>query len=324
MLSPGLAASLPVGAPPPMLTVSLGLIGVGLLWRAAAEHIGFPYLPGEAMVVAALAVYATIVTLYVVGLRRDAGALARDLARPAGRGAVPAATEGMILAGAALLPFAASAAPIVWSVGVFLHLFLLVRLLGLMTEMKPQDRAPSGFLVVPLCGLIVAPVGGAPMASEVALGASSVASLFFWISLGIYAALAPAAVSQLLTRPTRPEYRPGAYVLLAPPAVAVVGYDKLHPDGALTPLLFVIACMIVAIAWMKRDWLTEGGFAPTWACFTFPSAAFAGACLTMAGRSGTRLAEVMAGLAVLAATALTLYVARLCVVAWREGRMHPL
>lgn len=310
--------------PPPFLSISLGLVGLGLVWRAASENLGAPAALGEAMVVVALAVFATVAVLFVLGLREEPGALGRDLARPAGRGSIPAGSEALMLAGAAILPMAPQAAPFVWTAGVFLHLWLAARLVGLLARMAPEDRAPTGFLVVPFCGLIVAPVGGAPMADQTALGAASIAELLFWGSLGAYLVLLTFAARRLARVPTPPHLRPGAYILLAPPAVAVVGYEKLHPEGPLTPWLFGLAAALLTYASQRRDWLTEGGFAPTWGAFTFPTVAFAGACLTVAGRIGGPLAQGAATVAVVGATAITVGVALRAFRAWRDGDLPPM
>lgn len=310
-------------APAPLLPTCLGLIGLGMVWRKAAAYLAAPYWLGEAAVIGSLAVFAAVSTLYLSSTLSQPGALRADVRAKAGRSAVPAGSEALMLSGAALLPLAPGVAPFVWTAGIFLHVFLMTLVFRELRAMGPAEWAPTGFLVVPFVGLIVAPIGGGPL-GEQALGAPGIAAALFWWSLLLYLALLPAAAWRLATQPTEPRLRPGAYVLLAPPSVAVIGYDKLDPEGGLTVGLFALSLVILAVLARHRRWLMGDGFAPTWGCFTFPSAAFAGACLTMAARNPDLLWRGVAAAATLGATAITTYVALRMLAAWRAGRIVTL
>lgn len=301
--------------PAAMLPICLGMIGLGMLWRASAIHLAAPGWVGQALLTGAILFFAVIGFLYARTVIAYPTRLGRDIRRPAGRGAVPAGSEALIMTGAAIATSSPDIALTVWGAGVFLHIHLAVTLAREFQTMAPGDREPSGYLVIPLTGLIVAPIGGVP------LGLWLVSALLFWVSLILYAALLPAVLVRLMAKPTVGRLRPGAFALIAPPAGGAVSAELLFPGGALTPWLLALACVLLAGCLLRLRWMTETGFAGTWSSFTFPATALAGAFVIMAGREDAFAWNQLAGFSVLAASAVVFYVARGVLRLWQSRRI---
>ena len=294
---------IPRRAPAALLPVCLGLIGTALVWRSAAEHGAAPALLAELFIAAAIGVFALVASAYTRRVWRGPAALPADLRARAG---TPGGTEALMFVGVALLPVSAWAAALVWGIAALLQTALVLRVLADQTAAPPEDPVLTLFLVVPFGGLLLAPV---------ALGAA-----LFWPLLALYVAVAPAVVWHFASRPVVPAERPAAWVLLAPPSVAAIAAEALYPGSMLTPWLHALAALTLVFLVTQLRWLTAGGFAPSWGCFTYPTAAFAGATWAMAGRSGDPFWLTLALAAALMATAITTAVAARALTAWRQRR----
>jgi tellurite resistance protein len=304
--------------PTALLSVCLGLVGAGLAWRAAARILDAPVMIGEAWIGAALGIFALCGGLYLRKATVIAGALRRDLALPAGRGAVSAGSMTLILAGAALEPLAPASAGALWAAGVALHLTLAALLLRVLADMPRDGRPATASLFVPLVGQIAAPVGG------VALGFAALSAALFWLAIAVWLFLTPLILLRLATAEAPvPALRPATFILLAPPSIGLVAYDRLYPGGPLTVPLFAAACVALAGLALRCRWLTAGGWNPGWGAFTFPSASFAGACLVMAERNLGVGWDRFAAFALAGASLTTLYVAWRTAHAWATGALAP-
>ncbi len=302
--------------PPGLLAVCLGLIGCGLDWRAAARVLGAPEAIGQLWLGAAGGALGWVAFLYLRKVVDRPGALSHDLRMPAGRGAVAAGSMALMLSGAALAPLSPSAATVVWAAGVILHAYVAVALLRELAGMPPDGRPAMPALYLPFVGQIVAPIGG------VALGFEAVSAALFWLAVAVWAALTPFVLRRLARAAAPPPFlRPGVAILLAPPAIGLVAYDRLAPDGWLVWPMFALAWLALIGLVTRAGWLIEGGWTLGWAAFTFPAAAFAGACLVMAERQlGPGWDWIAAG-ALTAASLITLYVALRTAAAALKGEL---
>lgn len=304
--------------PPGLLPVCLGLLGCGLAWRLATRVLGAPEAVGPVWLGAAAAVLALVAGLYLRKVVDRVGALSFDLRMPAGRGAVSTGTVALMLAGAAAAPLAAPAATVLWAAGVILHFYVAVALLRELAAMPPDGRPPAPALLTPFAGHMAAPVGG------VTLGFAAVSEGLFWLAAAAWLALTPFILRKLARgAPPPPFLRPEVTTLLTPPALGVVAYDRLHPEGVLATPLFLLALLTLFALVTRARWLTEGGWTLGWGAFVFPLAAFAWACLVMAERHIGPAWDWMAALALTAASLAALYVAWRTLEAAAKGRLAP-
>jgi tellurite resistance protein len=304
--------------PPGLLSVCLGLIGCGLAWRTAARVLGAPEAVGQLWLGAAGAVFALCAFLYLRKVIDRPGALSHDLRMPAGRGAVSAGSMTLMLGGAALAPLSASAGTLVWAAGVILHAYVAVALLRELAGMPADGRPAIPGLYLPFVGQIVAPVGG------VSLGFWAVSAGLFWLAVGVWAALTPFILRRLARASAPPPFlRPGVAILLAPPAIGLVAYDRLYPEGWLVWPMFALAGLALFGLVTRVGWLIEGGWTLGWGAFTFPCAAFAGASLVMAERQIGPAWDWVAIAALVSASLLTLYIAARTAEAALKGELAP-
>lgn len=301
---------------PAILPVCLGLVGTGLVWRDAVDVLGAPEGIAGLWLGAALAVLAVCLGLYVRRVSIRPEALLHDLRMPAGRGAVSAGSMALMLAGAALAPVWVAAAMVAWGAGVILHVFLAVVLLRELALMPPDGRPVTATLLVPFAGQIVAPLGG------VALGFEGVAAALFWLGMAVWLALTPFILRRLWRAASPPPpVRPGTAILLVPPAIGCVALDRLEPGNLLSVGLFAVACVVLLGLLLRVRWLAGHGWSAGWDAFTYPLAAFAGACLAMVPHWPAIWVLDAAAVAVTAASLLTLYVAIRTAQGWLAGRI---
>jgi tellurite resistance protein len=296
------------------MPICLGLLGMGLVWRKAAEVLGAPPAVGETWVGASLAIFALCLTLYGRRVTERPAALLHDLRMPLTRGAVSAGSMTLMLSGAAMAAIWAPVAMLLWGAGVVLHGFLALLLLRELALVPPDGRPATASLFVPFAGYLVAPQGG------VALGFGIVATVLFWLGVAVWLALTPLVLRRLWRASSPPPpLRPATAILLAPPSISAIGLDTLDPGNPTVPFLFVLSCLTLLALLSHLRWLTTGGWSAGWGAFTFPMAAFAGVSLIMAERLQTEPMRVAAALAVTAASLITLYAAWRLTRAWVTG-----
>jgi tellurite resistance protein len=302
--------------PPALFPACLGLIGAGLAWRAAGAGSGLATAMAEIWLGAALAVYALCVLLYARKVAARPAALGHDLRMPAGRGAVPAISVGMMLAAAALAPVAPGTATAIWAAALALHAVIVALLTRELFALPPDGRPATAPLFVAYAGYVVAPNAGA------ALGFQTLSWWLLAIGAVGWLSLLPFVLRRLATARVAPPppLRPGAAVLLAPPAMVATALDRLGADPRLEAASYAVALLTLAgLLWSWR-WLTAGGWTPAWGAFTFPACAFATATAA-AVPGGFGLGATAA--TVTLASLLTLYVAGRMADAWAKGRLAP-
>lgn len=300
--------------PPSLFPACLGLIGAGLAWRAAGAGSGLATAMAEIWLGAALAVYAVCVMLYARKIVARPAALGHDLRMPAGRGAVPAISVGMMLAAAGLAPVTPLTATAIWFAALALHAVIVALLTRELFALPPDGRPAVAPLFVAYAGYVVAPNAGA------ALGYADLSAALLAVGTVGWLALLPSVLRRLATARVAPPppMRPGTAVLLAPPAMIATALDRLGADPRLEAAAYSVALLTLAgLLWNWR-WLTAGGWTPAWGAFTFPACAFATA--TAAAAPGD-FGYVATAVSVTLASLLTLYVAGRMADAWGKGRL---
>lgn len=165
-----------------------------------------------------------------------------------------------------------------------------------------RDAALTVFPFAPFGGLLPGPLDGA-------------GALPLWPLLALCALTDPAVILLPARGHLAEAERPAAWVLLAPPSVVAIAAEAAHPGGPLSPVLYGVASLTRLGLLGQLRWLTSAGFTPSWACSTFPSAAFVGASWAMTVRTGSPALET------LAVTMISVTVAGLPLHAWTCRRI---
>jgi len=298
---PKLFASTPPAIFPPLL----GLLGLVLALRMAAEGAGFGAGVAELVAGAVLALWlAAVVAIKVKGLRRP-GVLIEDMRPLPGRAGLAAASMSGMAAGAVIAPYQ----PLIGLVLLWGSLAAHGVLLGvLLVSLSRQPRAAWGVnptLHLSLVGFIVA----APPLAQ--MGWSQSAVVIFWGALLAAVAIWLASAFDLARHVPPAPLRPLLAIHLFPAALLSVTAMALGwPDlgMGLAALSVGIAVLLLAAG----RWIAGPVFSPMWGAFSYPLAAFASALLAQGGMAA------QAGLVVTFAA-----LGIIPVIAWKVLKLWP-
>jgi len=304
---PPARAGLARRTPPAIFPPILGLLGVGLAWRAwfdgtdgAGAALAEVFLGGVAVL------YAVALAAWLAKPLRRPSVLAEEIVPlPGLAGMAAACLSGMLLAAALArwTPGLALGVVVAALAGIFLvGLGFIAHLL----------RLPAGQrAVTPVWHLVfVGPIVSAQALA--ALGYPGAVQVILIPSIALTVAIWALHARATLRRPPPPPLRPLLAIHLAPASVLAIAAQRVGYD--MLALLFVaIAVVIFTALALRARWVTAAGFSPLWGAFTFPMGAFAGALIAVGGIVGP--VGWVGGL-VLAAASLAVPA-----IAWRVMRM---
>jgi tellurite resistance protein len=285
--------------PLPLLAVPLGLGGLGLAWRQA----GFAWV-GEPLMALTGFAWVLILVLHAARALRHPEAALADWRNPVRCGFVGAASIGMMLTAAALLPHAPALARALLLPAVVLHLAIGLLLLArvLRGEGSPAMLVPP--LMIPLVGNVLAPLFLVP------LGLPMLGWMLFGVGMLLWLGLQPLLLGRLFEAALPPPMRPSLAILLAPSAVGALAVDALGGPAPAFLALYGLAAFTFALLLMVLRPMLRAGFSIGYWGFTFPLAAFTTATMKVApGLVGWG----MLGFATLAIGAIALATLRLAI-----------
>ncbi len=291
--------------PIPLLGSVLGLGGLGLMWRVAAETLGLPGWIGEAVLALMTLNFLALTALHAWRAGLYPEVVRVEFASPGLAPFFSIFSIGGLLVAAAMTPYWPSPARLLWEASVILQLGLAAVLLSrwLRGEADPALMAPP--LIIPFVANILAALFGGPLGHPELSWAMLGLGLLFWVPLQTL------LLHRLLAGPALPPaMRPSVMILLAPPSVLALALPVL--EGHLSPVALGFAGLATlyaaALALMLRH-MTAAGFALSWWGFTFPACAYAALLMQLLpGRMGWA-GTVFAAIALAIATVIVLRVA---------------
>lgn len=266
--------------PPAIFPSLVGLLGLGLALRKAAGVLGLSEGILGGLVEAALGGLLILWLVAVVALKtkviRRFGTLAEDMKVLPGRAGLAASTMSGMAAGAVLVPYAPGLALGLVVASLLAHLFMAGMLVNTLRKMPPEARGVNPAMHMAFVAFVL---GAGPLAQ---LGYIGAAQAILWITLPIAALIWGISLAQLIrTIPPAP-LRPLLAIHLAPAALfTIVAAQTGQPMLAQSFAAFGMVIFLALLAGAK--WITSAGFSPLWGAFTFPTAAFASALLTLGG-----------------------------------------
>lgn len=291
--------------PPALFLALLGLLGLGLALRKAAQVTGLPGAPVEAALGALVVIWVFAVVAIKAKVLRRFGTLTEDLATIPGRAGLAGATmSGMVLA-SVVLPYSAGLATVLAFGSLIAHGIMAAIVLVVMARQPAAARRLTPVWHLTFVGFVAA---AAPLAE---LGWSDTARDLLFAAMPLAALIWGVSAAQLVARVPPAPLRPLLVLHLAPAAL----FAAVAAQLGLTPLALGfagLAGLIFVLLVLSARWITEAGFSALWGAMTFPLAALAGALLTLGGGWTT------AGL-VLTALATPLIVT----LGWRILRLWP-
>jgi tellurite resistance protein len=295
----------------------MGVTAVGLCWRVAGPAAGVPSAIGEAILALGALHFLLAAVLYGTKLTRHHDAVAADACHPVRGGFLGLISISLLLLAKAAMPWSSVAGLALAIAGMLFNLGVTVFLFArwIARDHGPEHLAPT-WLIPSVANLLVPFVGLGSVPPEVT---------WFFFAAGVvgWLSLLPLVLGRLYQGPALPEkLRPTIHVMVAPPAVAFLSYSGLIGaiDGV-ARILFYTALVLMLLMLALAPWLARSPFAISWWAFTMPSAAVILATFRYDALTENPLLRALAVTALLAVSALVVFVAYRTVSAAGRGRL---
>lgn len=300
--------------PPAVFPPVMGLFGLTLGWRRAAEVFAIGTAWSELLLGATTLIFLAAVGCYLAKLIHRPSVVMEDLRILPGRAGLAAMTMSVMLLGAGLAPLFPRAAVFVLWLGIGLHLGLAALVIRALATGPAEQRQVTPAWHLSFVGFIVVPLGAVP------LGLLGLASFVLAATMAIASLVYGASLAQLLRRKTPPPLRPLLAIHLAPVSLAGTAAHLLGLQAAALGLAALASALLLALLARAR-YLTAAGFGPLWGAFTFPLAAWSGLMLALAAAGAGEAFRVAGGVGLVAATLLTAWIAARVLRMWANGSL---
>lgn len=296
--------------PPAIFPPIMGLFGLGLAWRVAAQNLGAPAFIGDMVLGATVLIYLFALMAYLAKPLRRPGVVIEDLRILPGRAGLTAMSLSFVLLGATLVQFAPDLAQAAAAIGFVFHLTIVALIIHALYVSPPEGRVVTPVFHLAFVGFILGPLTTIP------LGYSTLPTATLFATIPVAGVIWAISLWQLWHRIPPAPLRPLLAIHLAPASLfaivaSMLGYDALAAGFAVLGAVILIA-LLAAVRW-----LTAAGFSALWGAFTFPVAAYASALLTVT--DGRGVIGVVGGVILVAASLGIPVIATKVLQAWAKG-----
>ncbi|HGG04431.1 MAG TPA: hypothetical protein ENK28_03145 [Aliiroseovarius sp.] len=299
--------------PPAIFPICLGVLGLGLGWRGAAEILPVASEIGDLFLGAGMAYYLYFLLFYLRKLAARPSALFDDMTTPPARAGIAAMGMSMMLLAAALLPFGISV-PEVWWAGVIMQIAASAIVLHAFWVEPPERRHFSTFQYLTFVGPVVGPFAGIPLGYVWESVWLTIAALIPYIIITIGVAI------KLMRKEIPVPLRPSLAIFVAPNCLFATSFGML--DFQLGYEVFYwIANISALVLLLRAPWMIKGGWSPVWASFTFPIAAFLNMQVLALHKGGGLPAEIGVWAALILGTPIITAIAWRTNMAWVTGEL---
>jgi len=295
--------------PPAIFPPVMGLFGLGLAWRRAAQEFAVPPGVGEAMLGATVLLFVFSLLAYGTKAARRPAAVTEDLRVLPGRAGLAALAMCLHLLVLTITPYAPHRAAVLLWVGLALHATLIAAVLRGFARGPAEQRRVTPVWHLTFVGPIVAALAAA------GLGQERLALALFAATGLAAAAIWGASLAQFGRETVPAPLRPLLAIHLAPAALLGMTAAALGMPGLAAGFAALAAVMLAALT-VSALWLTRAGFSPLWGAFTFPLAATASLWLVLGG-----VWRLPGGLALVAATLIVPPIAWKVMQSWAKGQL---
>ncbi|WP_035385177.1 TDT family transporter [Ferrimonas futtsuensis] len=269
--------------PTPMAGLALGIASLGLCLEQRLDA-------GLWIQVTLATIAAVLLLMLTVKFVMHPALLRREVACPLVGSVMPTYTMGAMILSKTLGLYLPTAATLLWSGAVTMHLILMTLFLyHRLKEPKLSTMLPSWF--VPPVGIIVAAL------SYPSDTLYPVAKAMMWLGLGNYALLLPVMIYRLIYRRwDDPKGYPTFAIMAAPASLALTGYLAVirQPDTVVIHTLLPLALLMTTLVYLAMFRLLRLPFSPGYAAFTFPLVISATALYQVLDKAASGTSELTA------------------------------
>ena len=295
--------------PPAVFPVVLGMLGLGLALRRAAEVLGLPGGMVEAVLGAVLAFWAFATLALLSKIARRPAVLLEDLKILPGRAGMAACSMSAMLAAAVLVPYAPQEAYGLMVAALALHGGLVGLIIFSLLRLPKEQRVVNPAWHLSFVGSIVAAI------PALALGRMELAQGLLWGAMPIAALIWGASLAQLIGRIPPAPLRPLLAIHLAPAALFTLVATCLGQE-VLAQSFAAFGAVIFLALLLGLRWVTAAGFSALWGSFTFPLVSYAAALIGLGGQ----LEQIGLGL-LAAAVPVVVMIAGKVIAMWPTGKL---
>lgn len=301
--------------PPAIFPSILGLFGLGLAWRQAADAFAAPDMVGELILGGVSVLFLFALLAYLAKVLRKPGAFVQDLRIVPGRSGLSAGTTAAMLLAATLVPYSASLATLVLFLAVLSHTVVAMTVLAVLWSAPLEQRRVTPVWHLTFVGFIIAPVAAIP------LGATLISQVILVLTLPMAVIIWVGHAWMTRRKAVPAPLRPLLPIHLAPLCLFGITAGLLGLSGIAAAFGW-LSIVMMAVFVVRTRYLTAAGFSPLWGSFTFPLAAFANLMLLLA-IVGAHF-KTLGGLGLIAATLIVPYIAYRVLKLWAAGKLGPL
>lgn len=284
-----------------LFAVVMGLAGLTIAWEKAGEVFGVPVAIGSILAGVTSLAFVAVAALYGLKLATHPGAVRADLQHPVRLNFFPTISISLILLSIILLPLIPWLARPFWIAGSALHLGLLLYVLNAWMHhehFEIKHMNPAWF--IPAVGNVLVPISGVP------LGFVEISWFFFSVGIVFWIILFTIIIYRMLFHnPMEARLMPTLFILIAPPAVGFLAYQRLVGElDTLARILFFTALFLTLLLLTQIKHFLRLPFFISWWAYTFPIAAITVATMVMHQLNPTALYPIFAAVLLAALTLL--------------------
>lgn len=277
--------------PASLFGAGLGVAGFAAAWREAAVAFGAGGDIGRVLTGIAFGFFIAICILYAMKYLRHPEDVRNEFRHPVLGNFFSAATMTLLVLTASLGGDAPGLAPILWGIAALANVVITISIVSfwISRDCHVSFAAPVWF--IPVAGNLLIPIVGAPLGFTEIGWMMLAVGMLFWVVL-----FTIVFYRLLFEQPIEETLKPTLFILIAPPALAFIGYVILSNgvvDGMATMLLGMSSFMLLLLL-PQVPALTKISFGLSWWSYVFPLSAFSIAWTLYADAIGSQIARSVA------------------------------
>lgn len=276
--------------PVSFFSMVMGLAGLTIAWRKMQDILQVDWGLDAVLGILSAGVFLILALLYLIKIGQHRAAVLAELRHPVKLNFFPTISISLILLSVVAFPFSFSLANGLWMAGVILHLLLTHYVMYSWLHHEHYEIHhinPAWF--IPVVGNAMVPIVGVP------LGYAELSWFFFSIGIVFWLVLFVIIFYRVLFHnPLSDKLMPTFFILIAPPAVGFIAYEKLNGDiDNFARVLYYCGLFLTLLLLAQAPRFLKLPFSLTWWAYSFPIAAITIATFVMFQDTGVVLFQTI-------------------------------